>query len=345
MQKQFIGDTKGYVIGNEFFKTKTAIRDRVRQILGSYSAGQALNPYDAAFALGLLQNHERAGDKIGCGVASIIVHNPPGYAGKCLWVVRHDGTTTDFSYEKCLRPATAHELFYATARASIEDQMQAFRDVYFQRYSNTQQRIWCPYITRWIEKSESHVDHVYPREFARLVRLFIRRYRLNIEAVELAGLEDGAIGRRFADTRIILNFKRHHYWHARLRVVSRQANLSLIPRGVQKPDQQMSLFQEQEQPMTLFQNSLPAHQVLPPVNITPEIPADDTDWIDPNDTDDTLLQRIERGIAICQTAPTDALLDGLCILMLNYEDRFGGLPEGLMERVEALPRPQKASAA
>ncbi|KAE8682774.1 F-box protein [Hibiscus syriacus] len=79
----------------------------VKDILHSnrYMDGERLTVSDAETVLEkLLCHHPHSGDKIGCGLDSIMVDRHPQFRNsRCLFVVRTDGGWIDFSYQKCLR--------------------------------------------------------------------------------------------------------------------------------------------------------------------------------------------------------------------------------------------------
>ncbi|XP_020267007.1 protein DCL, chloroplastic [Asparagus officinalis] len=70
-----------------------------------YMDGECLCPDDEKEVVEkLLAYHPRSEDKIGCGLASIMVDRHPTFKkSRCLFVVRTDGVWIDFSYQKCLR--------------------------------------------------------------------------------------------------------------------------------------------------------------------------------------------------------------------------------------------------
>uniref|UniRef100_A0A0D9XBC1 Uncharacterized protein n=1 Tax=Leersia perrieri TaxID=77586 RepID=A0A0D9XBC1_9ORYZ len=52
----------------------------------------------------VLVHHPFSKDKIGCGVDAIVVDKNPNYKNtRCLFVVRTNGETEDFSYRKCIK--------------------------------------------------------------------------------------------------------------------------------------------------------------------------------------------------------------------------------------------------
>ncbi|KAH7849747.1 hypothetical protein Vadar_022398 [Vaccinium darrowii] len=75
-----------------------------------YRDGQVLTAEDErAVVEKLLSFHPHSEDKIGCGLASIMVDRHPQFrCSRCLFVIRIDGGWIDFSYQKCLRAYIRH---------------------------------------------------------------------------------------------------------------------------------------------------------------------------------------------------------------------------------------------
>ncbi|KAG8049423.1 hypothetical protein GUJ93_ZPchr0009g1244 [Zizania palustris] len=77
-----------------------------------YGDGEFLNSDDEKIIVEkLLVHHPRSNDKIGCGLNAIMVDRHTDFREtRCLYVVRTNGDTEDFSYRKCLRGCPAHFL-------------------------------------------------------------------------------------------------------------------------------------------------------------------------------------------------------------------------------------------
>ncbi|XP_054789703.1 protein DCL, chloroplastic-like [Prosopis cineraria] len=71
---------------------------------GRYMVGEQLTDEDEKVVVEkLLVYHPHYDDKIGCSLASVMVgHHPVFNYSKCLFVVRTNGDSIDFSYTKCL---------------------------------------------------------------------------------------------------------------------------------------------------------------------------------------------------------------------------------------------------
>ena len=88
-------------------KTFDAPEDAIKYIswlLNTVTMNQDLNDYERMVVEGLLRRgHEDAEKKIGeSGIKSIQVKLHSEHDSKCYYVVRNDGTMSDFSYRKCV---------------------------------------------------------------------------------------------------------------------------------------------------------------------------------------------------------------------------------------------------
>lgn len=166
------------------------------------------------------------------GVAGIArferrLNSGQGYATPGFWLVRPDGTATDFSYIVAVegrRKPQSLELSDACRRAVASDLASFMRARYDAVGAPT---ISCPLTGALVLASEAHVDHDEP-SFASIV-LGFRRTQGWAEVVPPGVLTTGADAQTstmFADQAIAAQFREFHNRYARLRVVSAKANLA-----------------------------------------------------------------------------------------------------------------------
>lgn len=213
-------------IGNAVFKTKKAAVEHIREVLYRYPPNQPLGGVDLIFICDLLLLHPDADSKIGAGIKSIIVEDEVEFnKTRHFSVVRIDGSSDNFSFNKCLSPNLNDpiKLFKSAARRVIEDQIISFRDGSFLLADSTG-KIPCVLTLELIDKNNSHVDHIPPNSFDKIVLDFIRINSINVDLVEFIEPPTG-IGRVFVDEEIKNSFADYHQANAQLRVVSPTANL------------------------------------------------------------------------------------------------------------------------
>jgi hypothetical protein len=179
--------------------------------------------------------HPDYGTKVGAGVQGFEVQRDKEWGTtRHFVIVRTDGTRTDFSYQKCLMPASRLKLFKQACRHVIADQILHFRD---QELANLDGGwLVCPVLGVRVGRDQIHVDHAPPWTFDRLVTDFANTRGVDVDAVILTGFQDNEIRKGFEDPRLNDEWRLFHKSNARLRLVSKRANLSEIRKAAQLRD-------------------------------------------------------------------------------------------------------------
>lgn len=219
---------KGYTVNGEFFKTKAAIRERVRSILYAYPLGTRVAAQDSAFLLELLQNHPNAEQKIGCGVEAFEVRQESSIS-RGFYAIRLDGSAENFSYKKLLSPPTKLAVFKTVCRDLVHRQIFRFKFNHFRGYAREDGRVQCPITEKWIMQEESDVDHTPPNTFAKIVTDFIGQHKIDVNEVEVQESKTEK-GKTFTDNTLVEAWVNYHDANANLRVVSTFANRFILPR-------------------------------------------------------------------------------------------------------------------
>jgi hypothetical protein len=216
---------KTFILGGQVFGTKKAVEAHVRGILHRMPLGVPLADADLLCVFDLLLHHPACDEKIGVGVASICVQTEKNWNTRHFQITRIDNSTTDFSFKKCVTPPTKQTLFKQACRHVVAEQVISFRNRIFDAAGGT---VFCPILSVPITPHTSHVDHEPPATFEMLVHQFIEFENLNVDAVAIEGLGDNGMQKSFADAVLQFKWQSFHAKHAKLRVVSVQANLSDI---------------------------------------------------------------------------------------------------------------------
>lgn len=214
-------------IGDKSFKAKKDAEDFIRMILYKYPLNTALTGEDLIFICDLLECHPDKDSKIGVGVKSIIVEKDTTFKTTTHFsIIRTDDSKADFSFVKCLTPSLNEpiKLFRSSARRAIADQIVSFRDRYFIEKRDTDGNVACALTGVLVDKNSSHVDHIPPETFYKIVSDFITTNNIDVNSIKFVETADG-IGREFADSNLKSNFSDYHRNVANLRIVSPLANL------------------------------------------------------------------------------------------------------------------------
>jgi len=213
-------------LGGREFRTKGEAAKEISRIIHEAPVGVQLDQH-FPILMDLLRGHPNAEKKIGVGVVFFRV-TVNKYKSRSLEAVRPDGTTTDFSYRKCLREPTRWEEFVAALRHAVEFDVISARD----RAFAGAERIACPVTGKMVTKAEVEVDHAPPDTFEALAEEFATKETVDRKNPPITESEDGAIGRFVSDLELCERWKRFHKERARLRVISTEAHRRTIPAGM-----------------------------------------------------------------------------------------------------------------
>ena len=83
------------------FRSKTDAAAYLKAMLHKYDVGDKVSAADSLVLTAALKRHQKAAEKIGCGIAYFSVRSAD-FGSKCFWVNRTDGSTEKFSYKNCL---------------------------------------------------------------------------------------------------------------------------------------------------------------------------------------------------------------------------------------------------
>lgn len=211
-------------IAGEVFESRAAVKRRVRPMLKQVGL---LAEADDAFMQALLMRHRRAVQKVGVGVRRIRTWKVPPYNTIGFYIERIDGTGTDFSYLQCIEPDTTTDWFVAACRTAVVPQVLEAREIAFAN----NRIINCPVTGQPITRANSHVDHAPPWTFKAIVDAFVQEHEIDVELVPLLGRTDNETVKSFAEPEAARLFAEFHRSFAQLRVVSEQANLSVLRKG------------------------------------------------------------------------------------------------------------------
>lgn len=177
-----------------------------------------LERYDAAITIGP--------SKVGGGVAYFFTRKNEANGGKTIgfWVMRTDGTETDFSFKTAVsgRPKDADAELVEACRESVYESLLELKAAHFKRAAAEAKRVTCEVSGDPVDAYESRLDYA-PTEFRDLVWGFRvnEGWEQKIPANILRVPADGQLTTQFVDMNAMARFRAYHAEHAQLRVVSR----------------------------------------------------------------------------------------------------------------------------
>lgn len=223
-----------FVLGGVTFDAKTQISNYVKQLLAGAALNKPLMDEEHAVMLDLLTWHPEAEQKIGGGVRTIEVRPTPDFGKNTrgFWLVREDGSETDFSYRKCLEGGQSYRIkFLAACRFAIKDHVAEFKEEFFRVAPSPT----CTLTGTPIAPENSHVDHTPPYTFDRIVQAFVTLNALDMDDPGLTmGGVDGLLVPLFASPTMRDRFVTFHNNYTTLRVISPFANTSIVPKSLRE---------------------------------------------------------------------------------------------------------------
>lgn len=206
-------------VAGRIFPTKGALGSAVREILYRYPPGSTVTGADDdAFMRALIQRHKHAREKTGAGIDRFEVRMNLKHPG--FWIIRVDGTETDFSYLQCItstmhRSDVLHAFRLAVAPDAIAYVVAAFRSGPVQ----------CGVCAAMLpDRNRAHADH-FPVTFINLAESFASAWPGGFEGVLLTRA-DGQMGSALTDD-CYAAWRAYHSEHARFRMLCVGCNLSL----------------------------------------------------------------------------------------------------------------------
>jgi hypothetical protein len=217
-------------IGDRCFKSKTELKTFVKAILHKYEIGVSIRNPDLDFISLLLKRHPEYSEKVGNGIQSIVVRKDKAWGKtKCFYIVRIDGTYTDFSYIHCIDNDTSQEsikMFKASARNAVSGQVIEYLKDYFKYGLDSENHFVCEISKIKVHKDQAHVDHIPPITFAKIVKDFIKSRNIDPAQIEFVGFNDNEFKKQFKNENLKTDFQNYHRQVAKLRVVGKRENLT-----------------------------------------------------------------------------------------------------------------------
>lgn len=203
-------------IGSRTFPSKKALQEECSKILNS-----GIDAAAEQFLRDLIERHPERDLKVGCGIQKFFI-GPNEFGGQGFWILRSDGSRTDFSYKACITPPSREQQAKAAFRYAVRGQVIAFRDLAFGRNS----RVPCALTGVPVSKDEAHVDHGTQQPFDAILNAFLEVEGISLEGVAVNATEDGDTTTRLLDQDLEQRWQSFHQQRAILRITTGAANLS-----------------------------------------------------------------------------------------------------------------------
>ncbi len=221
-----MGKRRAIAIGSRTFSGVGDAKQFVRDIVVRYPDGAMASDMDAEFLSDLLELHPRCTEKVGAGIRGFKFDTNPEYTNtRTIFILRTDGSETDFSWIKCIDGETSKRLTKAALRNAVMDQIIAFKQQAFVKMP-----VLCPETGEELTWQYSHVDHHAPKTFEVLIDEWLDSEGLSLDEIPISASRDRSFFRELTDERQRQSWHSFHDRHKQLRLLSPFANLSVAKR-------------------------------------------------------------------------------------------------------------------
>jgi hypothetical protein len=204
-------------------------KEKIQKILYAFANMKIdINSIEHKILFELLENHPDAKLKIGCGIDYFYVQQSKWKTNQYNFMIqRVDGSSTDFSFMKCLYPerkSSKNINWPLIFRDVIKDQIDSFRSEAFKIIGN-KDKFTCSQTNLKFKKIHSHVDHVYPLTFSSIFNEFIEINKLDLNNIKLSDDIGTSEAKKILDENIVKSFYDFHKNRSVLRMVCINTNL------------------------------------------------------------------------------------------------------------------------
>lgn len=213
---------KPVILASLTFTSKNSAREFFRNIRDRYQDGQIINDEDRDYLLDLVAIHSEADAKIGCGISHFTVDTNTEFGTRHFVIHRTNGTNTDVSFPSAIDGPNSRRDRFEALRRAVEDQILDFRSEAF-RSSSIQT---CPLRGISISAKSSHIDHIWPNTFLKLVGNWLNTQNIKLENIHITLPADNQTVTRMTDDAQLSSWQAFHAEHSELRAVSQIGNLS-----------------------------------------------------------------------------------------------------------------------
>jgi hypothetical protein len=228
------------------WKSKIAAKAHFKEMLSRYRNGQIIQEYnDHGDLAALLERFDTLvatlAPKNGAGIDRFErrLNRGDGWSSPGFWVIRANGSETDFSYVKAIdgKPKGQSQEFYDACHNAVSRDLLRFKQHQFDHFANEHGQIECDITGTLISYSEANLSHASPL-FSAIVNEFraTKRWVENIPNSVLTVSADAQLSSHFANEADAEEFRLLHHRVAVLRIVSKsRPSGSLANSTVKRP--------------------------------------------------------------------------------------------------------------
>lgn len=211
--------------GGKNFKNKTTLTAYCKFVMNNQEKDTLLSGEWEAVMCDVLRMHEDFEEKTKGGPFKIGVRacfiNP---RNRQFYILRQDGTDTDFSYLKAITSKSKLSYVKETLRDAIKEQTTSYKENYFKENADNKGYVLCPETGLKIKKKESHIDH-FPVQFDTIIKNWAKMQGIKSKDIALVRPPDNSTVWGMEDKGLLQSFIDYHGSVAQYRIVLNKVNL------------------------------------------------------------------------------------------------------------------------
>lgn len=218
------------------WNTQKAATDHFRTLRDRYPDGLPIeDANDHSDLVALVERFDAAhGEselKAGSGIDHFEVRTNFGAGGatRGFWIIRKDGSETDFSFIWAIRgqPKPLSQEFADACRAAVLSDIRTAKRAFFYEHADELGFVECEISGDLLTFEEAHVDHADPTFSALVIAFRVERgWHSEVPDGVLSDAKDGQLTTTFASEEVAMAFRIAHYRKAKLRIISGPENMS-----------------------------------------------------------------------------------------------------------------------
>lgn len=211
--------------GGKNFKTKTTLTNYCKFVLNNAEIDTILRGEWEEVMKDVLRMHEDfLGKTLGKPFEIGVRQCPVNWRNRQFYILRQDGSDTDFSYRIAISSKGKLSHLKATLRDAINSQTIDYKTKYFEDNADRQGYVKCPETGLKIKKKDCHIDH-FPTQFDEIIKGWAELNNISSEEVVLVPPPDNGTVWFMQDEELLQSFKDYHEAVATYRIVLNKVNL------------------------------------------------------------------------------------------------------------------------
>jgi hypothetical protein len=169
-------------IGSRSFRTQKSALDHYKALLHRYQDGDRISePGDHSDLVALIERYDPILDEVGepakgCGQIDHFerrLNTGTGWSNSGFWVVRQDGSATDFSYTCAVKglQGSRSKDFYGACREAVALDLVLAKKRAFAEHGDAHGLVACELTGVMVSIDDAHLDHAWPN-FSHIVSGF-----------------------------------------------------------------------------------------------------------------------------------------------------------------------------